>query len=88
MPGKILSVLVLTLGLALIGLATRGDCHTTAYLTVRPVNTGQTYIPSLRLFRTPIVTTPEFERWRAHYEDQAPSQQTDFRHAQWDRDPC
>ena len=26
----------------------------TAYITVRPVNTGQTYVPSLRLFRTPI----------------------------------
>jgi hypothetical protein len=25
-----------------------------AYITVRPVNTGQTYVPSLRLFRTPI----------------------------------
>jgi hypothetical protein len=24
------------------------------YITVRPVNTGQTYVPSLRLFRTPI----------------------------------
>jgi hypothetical protein len=28
--------------------------HPTAYITVRPVNTGQTYVPSLRLFRTPI----------------------------------
>ena len=26
----------------------------TAYITVRPVNTGQIYVPSLRLFRTPI----------------------------------
>jgi hypothetical protein len=28
--------------------------HPTASITVRPVNTGQTYVPSLRLFRTPI----------------------------------
>jgi hypothetical protein len=60
MPGKILSVLVLTLGLALTGLAARGDCHTTAYITVRPVNTGQTYVPSLRLFRTPISGRVQF----------------------------
>jgi hypothetical protein len=26
----------------------------TAYITVRPVNTGQAYVPSLRLFRTPM----------------------------------
>jgi hypothetical protein len=54
MPGKILSVLVVTLGLSLTGLAALGNCHTTAYVTIRPVNTGQTYVPSLRLFRTPI----------------------------------
>ena len=54
MAGKTLSVLVLTLGLSLTGPIAPGDCHTTAYLTVRPVNTGQTYVPSLRLFRTPI----------------------------------
>jgi hypothetical protein len=60
MPGKILSILLLTLGPALIGFATRGDCHTTAYLTVRPVNTGQTYVPSLRLFRTPISGRVQF----------------------------
>jgi hypothetical protein len=32
----------------------------TAYITVRPVNTGQTYIPSLRLFRTPIAGRVQF----------------------------
>jgi hypothetical protein len=60
MPSKIVSVLVFTLGLALTGLAALGDCHTTAYLTVRPVNTGQTYVPSLRLFRTPISGRVQF----------------------------
>jgi hypothetical protein len=32
----------------------------TAYITVRPVNTGQTYVPSLRLFRTPIAGRAQF----------------------------
>ena len=31
-----------------------------AFITVRPVNTGQTYIPSLRLFRTPIAGRAQF----------------------------
>jgi hypothetical protein len=31
-----------------------------AYITVRPVNTGQTYVPSLRLFRTPIAGRAQF----------------------------
>jgi len=32
----------------------------TAYITVRPLNTGQTYVPSLRLFRTPIAGRVQF----------------------------
>jgi hypothetical protein len=32
----------------------------TAYITVRPVNTGQAYVPSLRLFRTPIAGRAQF----------------------------
>lgn len=41
--------------LALMGCIEFADAHhPTAYITVRPVNTGQTYAPSLRLFRTPI----------------------------------
>jgi hypothetical protein len=41
--------------LALMGITDRTDGHhPTSYITVRPVNTGQTYVPSLRLFRTPI----------------------------------
>jgi hypothetical protein len=40
---------------ALMGLIDLADAHQpTAYITVPPVNTGQTYVPSLRLFRTPI----------------------------------
>jgi len=31
-----------------------------AYVTVRPLNTGQTYVPSLRLFRTPIAGRVQF----------------------------
>jgi hypothetical protein len=34
--------------------------HPTAYITVRPVNTGQTYVSSLRLFRTPIAGRVQF----------------------------
>lgn len=60
MPAKILRVLIVTLGLSLIGLGAIGECHTTAYVTVRPVNTGQTYVPSLRLFRTPISGRVQF----------------------------
>jgi hypothetical protein len=37
-----------------------GECHTTAYVTIRPVNTGQVYVPSLRLFRTPISGRVQF----------------------------
>jgi hypothetical protein len=40
---------------ALMGITELAHGHQpTAYTTVRPVNTGQTYVPSLRLFRTPI----------------------------------
>ena len=31
-----------------------------SYITVRPLNTGQTYVPSLRLFRTPISGRVQF----------------------------
>jgi hypothetical protein len=34
--------------------------HPTAYITVHPVNTGQTYVPSLRLFRTPVAGRVQF----------------------------
>lgn len=56
MPNKtaLLTIAVIAV-LALIGITDLADSHhPTAYITVRPVNTGQTYIPSLRLFRTPI----------------------------------
>jgi hypothetical protein len=60
MPNKIVTVIMVALGLSLMGLVRIGDCHTTAYVTVRPVNTGQTYVPSLRLFRTPIAGRVQF----------------------------
>jgi hypothetical protein len=34
--------------------------HTSAHVTVGPVNTGQTYVPSLRLFRTPVAGRVQF----------------------------
>jgi hypothetical protein len=40
---------------ALMGFVELADAHRpTAHITVRPVNTGQTYVPTLRLFRTPV----------------------------------
>jgi hypothetical protein len=46
---------------ALMGLIELADGHQpTAYITVRPVDTGQTYVPSLRLFRTPIAGRVQF----------------------------
>src|SRR5262245_62129098 len=46
---------------ALVGLIDLAHAHQpTAYITVRPVNTGQTYVPSLRLFRTPIAGRVQF----------------------------
>jgi hypothetical protein len=60
MAGKLLTVIMVTLGLSVMGLVRIGDCHPTASITVRPVNTGQTYVPSLRLFRTPIAGRVQF----------------------------
>jgi hypothetical protein len=60
MPGKILQVAMVTLGLSVMGFEGIGDGHITASVTVRPVNTGQTYVPSLRLFRTPIAGRVQF----------------------------
>jgi hypothetical protein len=40
--------------------ALAGGHQPTAYVTVRPLNTGQTYVPSLRLFRTPIAGRVQF----------------------------
>jgi hypothetical protein len=48
-------------GLALMsGSDLAGGHQPTAYVTVRPLNTGQTYVPSLRLFRTPIAGRVQF----------------------------
>jgi hypothetical protein len=56
MPNKTMQQSIgLIAALALMGCIELADGHhPTAYITVRPVNTGQTYVPSLRLFRTPI----------------------------------
>jgi hypothetical protein len=54
MPDTISRVLVVMTALSLLGLGAIGECHSTAYITIRPVNTGQTYVPSLRLLRTPV----------------------------------
>jgi hypothetical protein len=56
MPNKpaSLTIAIITM-LALISGSDLANGHQpTAYITVRPLNTGQTYVPSLRLFRTPI----------------------------------
>jgi hypothetical protein len=37
-----------------------GVAQPDARITIRPVNTGQTYVPSLRLFRTPIAGRVQF----------------------------
>ena len=48
-------------GLALINPSPQAGGHQpTAHVTVRPVNTGQAYVPSLRLFRTPIAGRVQF----------------------------
>jgi hypothetical protein len=51
---------MVALGLSLMGLVWIADGHTIASVTIRPVNTGQTYVPSLRLFRTPIAGRVQF----------------------------
>jgi hypothetical protein len=62
MPNKtaLLTTAVIAV-LALMGINDLADGHRpTAYITVRPVNTGQTFVPSLRLFRTPIAGRAQF----------------------------
>jgi hypothetical protein len=54
MPRNTLSFVATLTMLTLASFVDLGECHTSAYVTVQPVNTGQTYVPSLRLFRTPI----------------------------------
>jgi hypothetical protein len=60
MVDKPLTLVMVAVALSLMGLVRIGDCHTRAYMTVQPVNTGQTYVPSLRLFRTPIAGRVQF----------------------------
>jgi hypothetical protein len=62
MPRKaaLLSIAV-TVGFGLMAIANLAHAHQpSAYINVRPVNTGQTYVPSLRLFRTPIAGRVQF----------------------------
>jgi hypothetical protein len=56
MPNKtMLQSIWFIVGLTLVGCIKLVDAHQpVVYITVRPVDTGQTYVPSLRLFRTPI----------------------------------
>jgi hypothetical protein len=56
MPKKAaLLTIAIIVGFILMGITDPAYAHQpSAYITVRPVNTGQTYVPSLRLFRTPI----------------------------------
>jgi hypothetical protein len=60
MQNKIRAVVMVALGLSLLSLVRMADGHPIASVTVRPVNTGQTYVPSLRLFRTPIAGRVQF----------------------------
>jgi len=56
-----LLTIALIAGLTLMGITDLAHAHQpAAYITVRPVNTGQTYVPSLRLFRTPIAGRVQF----------------------------
>jgi hypothetical protein len=62
MPKKA-AVLTMTIiaGFALMAIANLAHAHQpSANITVHPVNTGQTYVPSLRLFRTPIAGRVQF----------------------------
>src|SRR4029453_11543753 len=57
----VLFTIGLIAGFALMAIASLAHAHQpTAYITVRPVNTGQTYVPALRLFRTPIAGRVQF----------------------------
>jgi hypothetical protein len=62
MPSKsVLRTTALIAMLALmVGIDLAAGHRPSAYITVRPVNTGQTYVPSLRLFRTPIAGRVQF----------------------------
>jgi hypothetical protein len=61
MPNKTgLLTIVFIAGFAVLSGSDLADGQITAYVTVRPVNTGQTYVPSLRLFRTPIAGRVQF----------------------------
>ena len=62
MPSKTgLLTIVVVAGLVVMGFSRPVDGHhSTAYVTIRPVNTGQTYVPSLRLFRTPVAGRVQF----------------------------
>src|SRR4051794_2531064 len=62
MPRKaaLLTIAIIS-GFASMGITDLTHAHQpTAYITVPPVNTGQTYVPSLRLFRTPIAGRVQF----------------------------
>src|SRR5688572_22585616 len=58
------TALLTTAFIAVLALVSGSDLanghQPTAYITVRPLNTGQTYVPSLRLFRTPISGRVQF----------------------------
>jgi len=57
----VLFTIGLIAGCAWMEITTLAHAHQpAAYITVRPVNTGQTYVPSLRLFRTPIAGRAQF----------------------------
>ncbi len=61
MSGKTVRLMIAVItGLALVSIIQQADGHPTAHITVRPVNTGQTYVPSLRLFRTPVAGRVQF----------------------------
>src|SRR5262245_10511005 len=56
-----LPTIVVVAGLVVMSFSLLADGHhPTAYMTIRPVNTGQTYVPSLRLFRTPVAGRVQF----------------------------
>jgi hypothetical protein len=53
--------IVVLAGLVVMSFSLLADGHhPIAYMTIRPVNTGQTYVPSLRLFRTPVAGRVQF----------------------------
>ena len=62
MPNKPASLIIAFIALLTLmsGRDLANGHQPTAYVTVRPLNTGQTYVPSLRLFRTPIAGRVQF----------------------------